>query len=368
MGVPETLLADLEDAMQRGTPVHRAATLRRVTDLFLDRTRRLDDEQVSLFDQAIGNLIEEIEIKALVELGGRLAQVFDAPPDVIRRLANHDDIAVSGPVLTYSERLSDSDLVGTAETKSQGHLLAISARRRINEPVTDALMRRDDDAVTRKVAANSGARFSEYGFDSLVERAGVDGRLAVSIAERSDLPADLLRVLIAKATAAVRQRLLAVTHREAHGDIARILEKVSVEVTSACESEALRRVRSMRDCDELGERELAEFAMAGRFDETAATLSLLCGIPIETVDGLLHEDRVDPLLVMCKAVGFEWPTVSAVICLGRAGRAGLDAATVRDEFGRLSRSTAERAMRFWRVRQTTMNHAEDSAAPVSRNA
>ncbi len=368
MGVSESLLADLEDAMRRGTPDQRASTLRRVTDLFLDRTKRLNEEQVSLFDQVISNLIDEIEIKALVELGGRLAQVFNAPPDVIRRLADHDDIAVSGPVLTYSERLTNSDLVGTAETKSQAHLLAISGRKRINEPVTDILIRRGDDAVARKVAANTGARFSEYGFDALVERARTDGRLAENVAQRADLPPDLLRALVAQATAAVRQRLLAITRPDTHGDIARILEKVSVDVTSACEPEFLRTLRSMHDNGELGERDLAEFAISGRFDETAAALSLLCGIPIETVDGLLHDDRVDPILVMCKAVGLGWPTVWAVICVGRAGRGGLDAAVLRDEFGRLSRATAERAMRFWRVRQTTLNQVGDSARSAHSTA
>jgi uncharacterized protein (DUF2336 family) len=78
---------------------------------------------VELFDSVIGNLIEAIEVKALVELGERVSQIINAPPQVVRQLANHDDIAVSRPVLAHSERLTDADLVDTAETKSQAHLL-----------------------------------------------------------------------------------------------------------------------------------------------------------------------------------------------------------------------------------------------------
>ena len=49
-------------------------------------------------------------------------------------------IEVAGPVLSHSERLDDPILVESAMTKSQDHLLAISRRKALAEPVTDVLV------------------------------------------------------------------------------------------------------------------------------------------------------------------------------------------------------------------------------------
>ena len=90
---------------------------------------------------------------------------------MLRTLANDDDIAVAGPVLKLAPRLAEADLVDVANTKSQAHLQAISARPALGEAVTDVLVRRGDREVARGVADNRGARISETGFISLVKRA-----------------------------------------------------------------------------------------------------------------------------------------------------------------------------------------------------
>ena len=76
--------------------------------------------------EVFGLLIEEIEIKARAELSNRLAPVSNAPVKVLRRLANDDDIAVAGPVLTLAPRLAEADLIDVASNKGQAHLHAIS--------------------------------------------------------------------------------------------------------------------------------------------------------------------------------------------------------------------------------------------------
>src|ERR1700674_127213 len=131
MRANDSLIAEIEDAVQNGSPDKRADTLRSVTDLFVNGANRLSEAQVALFDQGIGYLIDQIEVKALVELGDRLAPIANAPIDVIIRLAGHDSIAVAGPVLAHSERLTSADLIDIAEAKGQAHLLAMSRRKRI---------------------------------------------------------------------------------------------------------------------------------------------------------------------------------------------------------------------------------------------
>ena len=147
-------------------------------DLFVADADRLTDQQIDVFDDILGHLIKRIESKALAELSRRLAPIHNAPIEVVRRLARNDDIVVAEPILTASARLSDSDLIEIASTKTQAHLLAISARSQIGTVVTDVLLQRGNQDVFHSLAENSGAHFLARGFKTLVRHAEGDGRLA----------------------------------------------------------------------------------------------------------------------------------------------------------------------------------------------
>src|SRR5277367_5806959 len=110
MGAPQSIIAELEDAIQSGSQDKRVETLRRVTDLFLSGADRLNESQIAVFDDVLGHLIKRIEGKAMVELSTRLAPVDNAPPEVVLRLAWDDNIAVAEPVLAHSTRLTNQDL------------------------------------------------------------------------------------------------------------------------------------------------------------------------------------------------------------------------------------------------------------------
>jgi uncharacterized protein (DUF2336 family) len=370
----ESLIAEIEAALQGGSPNRRADTLRNITDLFLDSARRLSSDQVSLFDDVIGHLIDQIEIKALVELGERLAPVPNAPEEVIRRLAHHDDVAVAGPVLVHSLRLSEGDLLEIAQTKGQAHLLAMASRKQVDPMLTDVLVRRGNNAVLQKVAGNSGARFSHDGFGVLVDRARNDGALAEQIIGRRDVPPHFVQALVVRATEVVHRHLLAVAPPEIKLDIERVLAKVSAEMTvelaAGREGSAVDTVRSMYDAGQLTERDLESFARAGRFDEAVAALALISAMPVEIVDGVMRDDRVDPIVIIAKSAGLQWNTLYALVTIGRGGRgvSALDLQTVRHDFDRLTQSTAQRVVRFWRVRQTNKTNPGRSQEAVTDGA
>ena len=88
-------------------------------------------------------------------------------------------------------------------------------------------MRRGDRDVARDVAGNRGARISESGFFRLVKRAEDDGVLAEKVGLRPDIPPQMFRELLTKATAVVHKRLLASATPEVQAEIRRVLDKVS---------------------------------------------------------------------------------------------------------------------------------------------
>ena len=90
-----------------------------------------------------------------------------------------------------------------------------------------------------------------------------------------------------------------------------------------------------------------------------ASLSVLCGVPIEVVDRLMGGDRPDPVLILCKAAGFSWPP-RARSSSSRPGGKGtssqaLDAAYAN--FEKLAPATAQRVVRFWQVRDPAADAA-----------
>ncbi|HMK69438.1 MAG TPA: DUF2336 domain-containing protein [Xanthobacteraceae bacterium] len=357
MGATLSLIPELEEVVQHGSREKRVATLQRITALFLDGASRYKDEHIDLFDDVFGLLIEEIETKARAELSNHLAPVGNAPVNVLRKLANDDDIAVAGPVLKLAPRLPEVDLIGVAQTKSQAHLEAISARRTLGEAVTDVLVRRGDREVARRIAGNRGARISETGFSSLVKRAEVDGVLAEKVGLRPDIPEPMFRELLTKATAVVQTRLLASARPDLKAEIHRVLAKVSKEVGARVGphdyTAAQRTVLGLDRAGRLNEAALAAFCSDGKYEETVVALAALAKVPIHVVERLMGGDRPDAVLILCKAARLSWATVKAVIMTrpDRTGTSsqGLDGAFAN--YGRLSASTARRVVRFWQVRQ-----------------
>jgi uncharacterized protein (DUF2336 family) len=349
-----SLIPELEDVIQHGSPERRAETLKRITAYFLDGAGRFNEDHVRLFDEVFSRLIAEIETKARSELSNRLAPVGNAPAEVVRQLAKDDDIAVAGPVLTQSPRLAETDLLNIAQTKSQAHLLAISARRGIAEPLTDVLVRRGDREVVHSVADNRDARISNDSFSTLVDRAGSDGVLAEKVGLRPDIPPRLFRDLLLKATEVVQQRLFASAKPETQAEIRRVLAKISHEVAAKAAprdySAAQRTVEALKREGKLNEAALVDFAGRGQYEETVAALASLCAVPIEVVDRLMGGDRPDPVLILCKSAGWGWPTVKTIIMARTGGTSSQGLDTAYANFERLSPTTAQRVMRFWQLR------------------
>src|SRR5215472_15368892 len=357
MGVPASLLPELEDVVQHGSAEKRAETLRRITTLFLDGAPRFHAEHIALFDDVIGCLIEEIEAKALAELARRIAPIANAPAGVVNALARNDDIAVAGPVLKAA-RIADPDLMYIAETKSQAHLLAMSMRLGISEALSDILVERGDGEVARSIANNKHAQLSDNTLSSLVKRAEEDGVLAEKVGMRTDIPPRLFRQLLMQASEIVQKRLLAKAKPETQAEIQRILAQVTDEVAAKAAprnyTAALAAVRALYKEHKLGEADIAEFAIASKYEETIAGLATLCAVPVEVVDRLMNGERADPVLILARAVGFSWSTVRAILNSRPAGRPAphtLD--TARENYERLTVTTAKRVVRFWQVRQGT---------------
>jgi uncharacterized protein (DUF2336 family) len=353
---PLSLIDELEGAIKSSNAESRVSTLRRVTDLFLHDANRLNDEQISVFDDVLCLLAEKIEKTALIELGSRLAPVDTAPIRVIKRLARDDEMAVAGPVLTGSKRLTTADLIQIAQTKSQAHLLAISGRTTLDSTLTDVLVVRGDQEVVSTLARNAGASFSETGFSRLVDRAAGDDILGEIVGLRKDIPSNLLQELLRRATDAVMKKILSLVPPERRQEIERVIAKIgrSIGVNSQHDySEAERCVAALAASGELDEKALVTFVQKRRKDELIVALARLSSTSISIIAQLLNGQRNDAILFPCKAAGLSWPTVEFILHDKLAGQPviGDIIGLARKDYAKLTAAAAQRTLRFMNVHQ-----------------
>lgn len=353
MNTKNAFLSELEEALANGPADKRAKTLRRVTDLFVFGSSHFSSDHVALFDGVFNHLLADIETSARAALADRLKSVNNAPPEVIRKLALDDEISVAGPILATSTRIDNAALVETARTKSQDHLIAISRRPTLVETVTDVLVERGNRDVALNVVRNAGAVFSETGYLRLVKRSEHDDELAQSVGTRPEISRQNFLKLLTTASKAVRIAL-----ESAHPEIAGDVQNVVAEVASAIQAKAAtasrdystarKLVESLRAAQKLSESDVAGFARAGKFEETAVALSVMCSLPIDMVERAMVLDREETILIVAKAIGLSWPTASAVLHLC-AGKGGLGVDTIekcRATYYGLKRETAIQVINY----------------------
>jgi len=362
MRTPQTYLHpkftdQLRSHIVRSSPDKRGEMLRQVSDLFIEHSEQYSNDQVDLFDDVLVNLAAIVETEARAVLAERLAPLSRAPRRIIRLLAFDDAVEVAVPVLAQASALDEETLAENARSKSQQHLLAISRRTTLSETVTDVLVERGHKDVLLSAASNSGAKFSGVGFATLVRRSEGDDRLAACLGKRPDIPAHLLRKLLATASEAVRTKLQAESpsaRQEIDQVVADITERLQATIAGASArlQSAQATVEELHAAGRLNAATLETFANSGNFEESMAALALLGDLPVDFVQRAMRDKRGEMLLIIAKAIGLSWPVTKRVLRLQAAeGRLPCDHVEhCLAVFDRLKRPTARRILDFYRAR------------------
>ena len=187
----DSLITEIKEVLDGTPPSRGEAMLHDMTELFLKNAERYSKEQLTVFDDVFHTIIEHVDRDALSELSRRLAACPTPPPALLRKLAAHPDLKISGVLLKEAVGLGDDEIAVIAAAASHIHLLAIASRDSIGELVTDALINRSDAEVMRKFVPNQRARVSHIGFVKLINAAKRDGSLTEIVASRTDLPDEL---------------------------------------------------------------------------------------------------------------------------------------------------------------------------------
>ena len=302
------LRKELNGAEEDG-PEHDARIFGEVTDLFLSNVGRLGDSQIAAVDGVLAQLVGRVEADTVIQLSEALATIDRAPLQTVRKLAFHEQPQVAAPVLRSSVCLTDADLIEIVKNRSQQHLLAICHRKMLNEALTDALMRFGDVNVSNALAHNTGARFSECGYATLVGRAGKDEGLAEKLGVRLDIPGNLLRELLGAVADVVRARFLTASRPKPQAGAAKgVPSRKKIDYTAAQDE-----VVTLNRTGKLNDSIVNRFAVRGEYTLVVAALALKADVKVEAIEPLLEPDRVYGLIVACKAARLSWSTTTMIV-------------------------------------------------------
>jgi hypothetical protein len=347
------------------SPEKRLELLHKVTDLYFEGVGNHTTSESYLFNEIMERIVEAFSRDMKREVATSLAILPEFPTNIVRKLADDEDVEVARPVLRNALSLTDDDLVRLAQRGSQAHLNAIAGRATLPEKVTDVLIDRGDREVVHTVTANHGARFSDYGMDRLVEKCEDDVDLRELLVERPDLSPHVVTKMLPLLSESLVIKL-AERGYEVNGAIsADMIASLRQRFTAALKqrkdnilqiSLVIEQIRQGRAKLDDAARQVAE---SGRLLDVAALLAAFVRLERDQVFQQLYRGQLQTVLILCRSLDLTWPTLDAILGL-RATKQQMryfSDPTVRRDYEAIDPMIAQRAMRFLRVRQVASSQA-----------
>ncbi len=122
--------------------------------------------------ETLTHLVEDAAVRVRAAIADALAELPDAPRELVLRLAHDAAMPVSEPIVRLSPLLTTEDLLAllgrppTAETA-----IAVARRPHLTEAVSCAIASSNDEAAIRALLANPSAAIQEETLDALIARA-----------------------------------------------------------------------------------------------------------------------------------------------------------------------------------------------------
>lgn len=357
--MPTTKLDELITLADQPSSGRRREVLREITDLFFTASGPHGPQELAVFDGVLNVLAKDMEAEVRAELAQRMAPAAAPPRNLLVRLAN-DDIAIAKPILERSTALTEEDLIQVARTKSQGHLRAISVRPHLTEAVSDVVVDRGDDETLGVLLSNQTAALSREAAEKVVDRASANPALHKAVVDRQNLPIDLLNEMYFVVEHRLREQITArnsqIDPAVLEAALAKARKKVAQDDGSLPSDypAAEAYIRELRATNAVTPQLLASLLRNGRRTKFLVALAELGDVDFHTARRVVENQQLDALSVICKAADFDRALFLTFAVLILDPGKGM---SVAEDYGRryaqLTKETAQRTLRFWKMRRQT---------------
>lgn len=345
----------------------RRDLLRSVTDLFFEETDSYSENEIELFGDILGKVAFDVEMEVRQQLSERMADFASAPPNLIKRFAN-DAIEVAKPILERSGVLNEEDLLEVIREAGQQHLLAITKRQDVSEEISEALVNQGNDNVVASLLENDDASISRGSMEKVIDRAEDSDVLHAPIVNRKTMPADLLNEVFFIVSSELRNQILKINENMDPEQLNKLLKQReanhsganNVEASNMSDAEKL--IVEKEKSKELNEQFLVKLLQNRHMPEFLFGLARLTDIDVRTARRIILDRTCESLAVTFKAHHFDRSTFSTIIMLidPKNTRSVGQTERLLSLYNKMPVETAQRTMRFWRVRKAALS--SDSTA------
>ncbi|ESQ86068.1 hypothetical protein AEAC466_02450 [Asticcacaulis sp. AC466] len=356
--VQTSSLTNLIELAKEPSSGRRRELLRQVTNIFMAHPEEISDTEMTLYDTVMSQLSADMETVVRAEIANTIASARAAPLGLLRRLAS-DDIEVAEQILTRSKALSESDLLHVVSTKGQDHMRAVSKREEVPESVSGVIVNRGDDTTLHTLLSNDGARLSRASNEQVVQRAQANPALHEVVVNRRDMPVDLMNDMYFVVETRLRERIMQENEKLDPAALELALSKGRNKVAMAYGSfpedyeKIFAEVEALRRSARLTPQLLAKYMRDPNPTYFLVALSQMADLDFLTARHLVDKKEVDALAIACKAAGLDKALflTYAMIMLANQENAMGKAAEYGKLYQDLPKETAERTIRFWRMRR-----------------
>ncbi len=252
----------------------------------------LSDKERGIAEDIFRIMLNDAEVRVREALAVNLKENVALPHDVALALAN-DVSSVSLPILTFSEVLSDSDLIEIISTQNEEKQIAISGRPQVSQSVSSSLVNTGRENVVSTLVANEGADISEAAFAQAVDQLGDSEKVQQAMVGRSSLPISITEKLVTRVSDALRMELMKrhdLTADTAADLLLQSRERATVTLsTESANANVVKLVKQLHQNGRLTSSIILRALCMGDFRFFECALSELAEIPLINARTLIHD-------------------------------------------------------------------------------
>lgn len=234
----------------------------------------------------------ETIVRAMLAMN--LSQTDKLPPELARQMATDAHIEVSGPMLQYSDVLTDDDLTSIISSMvDSSKLEAIARRDTVSETVSEMLVSTNIEQVVATLVQNEGARITEQTFSDIIRHHKENPDVVEAIFQRSTVPVAVIEKVVSSLSITMRKDL-----EKKYGDLAE-MKTMKKALDASLELTSLKMMGFTSTNDELVKlirqldksKRLSPFSALsmGNLQLFEVSLSRMLRIPLKNVHILLQD-------------------------------------------------------------------------------
>lgn len=319
-------MSDVERLMHDSSAEVRASTAAKVAQQF--DANEISQVERELAIEICRTMLGDAEVMVRKALSENLKNSPNVPHEMALKMVADVD-AVALPILSFSDVLTDDDLIEIIATSNESKQVAIAHRPAVGAVVAEALVATNSEDVVAELVANDGAEIGESTLSRVLDRFGDSDRVKTPMVHRKTLPVGVSERLVTMVSEKLQEHMSA--HHDLPAELASDLVLQSREratMSLSGQDTAADLVKSLAENGRLTASIVTRAVCMGDMSFFEWAMATIACLPIESARKLIYDRGPLGLTAIFDRSGlpdFLFPVLRTAIDVGQeTGYNGLD--------------------------------------------